>query len=692
MNYSNHLKSLNAKTLFYTFLLFIFIGIPFLSFDYGSSADEGLDIGHSESVIKYYLEGDSSAIYQPVSGFHNYGLSPQIVTHIVAKAFSVDDIYTFRHFICSLFFCMMIFYTMLLGKQLGGYIVGLFSGIFLVLSPALFNHGMNNLKDTPFALAYIMCIYYIVKISGKGPEFKKQDMLGLAVGLVLAIGNRIGGVMLFGYIAFIFLVKMVVENGYKKIFNKRYLKFYLLIIGVLILSYGLSLLLWPYALQDPIKNPITALKVFSNYSVGIFQLFEGKYTLSTFLPRYYLIKYIFITTPVIILVGFLLFLLLYLKQLLFLRNYIWIFLLFSVVFPLVFIAYQKSNVYGGWRHVIFIYPVMVVLSCTGFSTLYNYFKKKIPASVYYSGLVLFLFHPIRHYMVNHPYQYIYFNEIIGGVKGAYGNYEMDYYFNSGKKAAFWMGDSLKMIGNKLNPVKIMVNHGSVCNYLAKMDNIKCNYVRFYERATVDWDYYIAVNANVHPFQLKNGIWPPKGTIHTLRVDNVPICVIIKRNNKDDLLASQAIASGKAREAIEHLNSFLRYDSRSEWAWFQLAYIYAQNNLMAESQKYLNECFKYHPEYLPGRFLQGLIYYNTNRLIDSQRFFANLIRDKFDLKSSYKWSGMIYEKEKNYRKALDQYGYAMGAGNTEKDLYKKIANCLRLLGEVNQAAKYESMAQ
>ena len=33
-------------------------------------------------------------------------------------------------------------------------------------------------------------------------------------------------------------------------------------------------------------------------------------------------------------------------------------------------------------------------------------------------------------LLNHPYEYIYYNQLVGGLNGAYGNYETDYYYVS----------------------------------------------------------------------------------------------------------------------------------------------------------------------------------------------------------------------------------------------------------------------
>jgi hypothetical protein len=49
---------------------------------------------------------------------------------------------------------------------------------------------------------------------------------------------------------------------------------------------------------------------------------------------------------------------------------------------------------------------------------------------------------------NHPNQYIYFNELYGGVEKAFGYYELDYYQNSGKVGTDWIKENVL---KKYNP-------------------------------------------------------------------------------------------------------------------------------------------------------------------------------------------------------------------------------------------------
>jgi hypothetical protein len=41
----------------------------------------------------------------------------------------------------------------------------------------------------------------------------------------------------------------------------------------------------------------------------------------------------------------------------------------------------------------------------------------------------------------HPYQYVYYNTLVGGTGGAFRNYEMDYWFTSFRDVAYWLNQN-----------------------------------------------------------------------------------------------------------------------------------------------------------------------------------------------------------------------------------------------------------
>ena len=73
---------------------------------------------------------------------------------------------------------------------------------------------------------------------------------------------------------------------------------------ITVLGYLMGLLLWPYGIEAPFKNPISALSDMTNFAVSLRQIFEGKQVWSDNVPWYYLSKYILITVPIIVVFGF----------------------------------------------------------------------------------------------------------------------------------------------------------------------------------------------------------------------------------------------------------------------------------------------------------------------------------------------------------------------------------------------------
>src|SRR5690606_18109272 len=103
-------------------------------------------------------------------------------------------------------------------------------------------------------------------------------------------------------------------------------------------------------------------------------------------------------------------------------------------FPLFYMIYKNSSVYDSWRHVFFLYPFWVVMAALSLDLLLDRlssFRIRMLAL----GLVVLALIPEMIWTVrSHPTQYVYFNALQGGVKGAYGQYDLDYYQNTGIQA------------------------------------------------------------------------------------------------------------------------------------------------------------------------------------------------------------------------------------------------------------------
>ena len=124
---------------------------------------------------------------------------------------------------------------------------------------------------------------------------------------------------------------------------------------------------------------------------------------------------------------------------------------------------------------------------------------------------------------------MYYNQFVGGLKGAYGNYETDYYYVSQTEASEWLIDYLKE--KKITgPVKVKATY-SVDWLFRNHPEIETSYFRYEERSQSDWDYAIVVNRYISPFQLKNNIWPPKMQFILFMLIRFRFVLFLKENQK-----------------------------------------------------------------------------------------------------------------------------------------------------------------
>jgi hypothetical protein len=104
--------------------------------------------------------------------------------------------------------------------------------------------------------------------------------------------------------------------------------------------------------------------------------------------------------------------------------------------PIALAAARGSTLYDGWRHVLFVYPSLVVLSAIGWRALLAAPTLWVRAGVI-AVLVAGCLEPVIFMVKNHPHQVVYFNSAVGGPRGAYRNYELDYWGNSLLAASEW---------------------------------------------------------------------------------------------------------------------------------------------------------------------------------------------------------------------------------------------------------------
>lgn len=441
--------------------------------------------------------------------------------------------------------------TGLFARRLSGsWRTAAFAMLFLFLSPRFFGNSMNNPKDVPFAAAYLGTIYLMCRFVLEWPRPRWTTGAGIAAGLAAAIGIRSsGGLILIPYF-------MMFAGGcwlWARLSRTPGIPFKTLALhSFLILTAGYfgGLVFWPYGRENPLVNPLSALTEISRFETFIgTALFEGRLIPTNALPWYYIPKWILITSPLFFSAGFCI---LIPSALYLFRRYdrrILLFLIFSACFPVFFVILKKSILYDGWRHLMFAYPPLVILTAMAWDQLLRVLEKPLSRAAVLGVLAVFCLEPALWMVRNHPNQYVYFSPLIGGLKGAYGFYDTDYWGNCLRQSSDWLGRQ-PMNWHTQGPIVVRANGQLMSTYPFLRRGLGDAYIPlghppgFIEhipqinitqgvlkeeeiRGNPGWHYAIAFSRDVPPEQLRAGAWPPSETVYTVEADGVPLCAVIE---------------------------------------------------------------------------------------------------------------------------------------------------------------------
>ena len=432
------------KILILFFFFFLFLVGLFVFDDYGIGIDEDNSRINGFVSLKYIFEilnlnfiDEISGIKLPsISGYDEQGNGVifDLPLAFIEFFFNINDFrdaFLIRHLASFLvFYISLIYFYKLILDIHNSKLLGILGVLMLFATPRIFAQSFFNPKDVCFMALCIINLYYGFKFLNT-QNVKSSILFSLTSGL--AIGSRILGILipiLIIFISFLDLLRSK-DKGIKKIFP---------LISFMVLLPLFAILFWPFLWSDPLNNFFSAFQNLSNHYRPISNLFMGTYISSLYVPWYYTLTWIVVTTPLLYLLFFLLGFFSIVKRL-FKRllkineknsyDDLWrgnkekkdlIFLLIIII-PLFAVIILHSSLYSGWRHFYFIYPSIILISIQGiYTTSLNLTKYK---KLFFSIIFIFIL-PVIFWMIkNHPYQYVYFNSLIGSKFDKY--FDMDYW-------------------------------------------------------------------------------------------------------------------------------------------------------------------------------------------------------------------------------------------------------------------------
>lgn len=425
-------------------IIFFSVGLFNLR-DYGETNDEKFDQYIGEFYYYYWGTPDHRDLDSINNHFielqRNYG--PLFDTIVVAaqdwlhnKSGLISDAEAAYHLPVLAASSLLLVVVSLWGLALWGKRVALISCLALALLPRFIGDSQNNLKDTPLALFFsltLLLFYWAVE--------KRKTWIWVLAGFAMGASYCVKiNALLVAPIICIWLLC----SGRLRRRNWGYLMFG----GLLALPAFLIaiLIFWPYYRYDMVSRFQETLRIFGNHEWNEYVLYLGEHIRGQEMPWHYPFVMFGVTTPV----GYLLAAGLSLVVLLrtwrlgskerdaLLLTALWGFL------PLIVQASSSAPMYDGVRHYIYSFPAFALLVGTGVSKSLRWCEFCLPRGKWIGSTFVALYFSmlLLKDILIHPYQIVYFNQLVGGVKGAYGKFDLDYWGQSYREAAEWLNKSL----------------------------------------------------------------------------------------------------------------------------------------------------------------------------------------------------------------------------------------------------------
>ena len=391
--------------------------------------------GHFDVDNSYGASGDDHKTRGPAYLF----LAREPV--YLLEAFGLDSASAW-HLVNFLFFQLGIYFLYRLSTRWIRPSAAVAASALFSWQPLLWGHAFINPKDPPFLVFFLasVCLGFemvdaMAQAAVPGVEDKKLNRTILLAACFLGITTSIrvlgplAGLIVFGY----FITRILQENKLP-VSVAPWLMF---------LAYGFIAIItmfitWPFLWESPVPRFLEVLKLMSDNPTTLSVLFAGEVYRAGELPRRYL-PFMLATTltePVWVLFisGIFIGYWKLIREHSSIRINKLTTLTLTLFWLLLIVAYvfiRRPSMYDGLRHFLFILPPVFIF--TGFA--FEILIKHIPLTWLRAAIIFVLLIPGLAGIFNlHPYEYTYYNSLVGGTNRAFRNYETDYWLTCYKES------------------------------------------------------------------------------------------------------------------------------------------------------------------------------------------------------------------------------------------------------------------
>ncbi|MFC1647232.1 glycosyltransferase family 39 protein [Patescibacteria group bacterium] len=422
-----------------------------------------------------------------------------------------------------------------------GIIPAILGFLFLSFYPRYWGDLHTNVKDIPTAAMYTLSIFLAWRAVQKR---KLIDIIIAGIACGITFNFKVNAIFIPIIIALWVLwlsltkAKKKLAKPFKNLWDNIITPIGSYFLIACLSAYGIWAMFW----DKPYDHLAFLIRFYQYNTLNLEVVLNGNwYCSGSTIPWYYPFWYLGAVTPVIILILFFTGLSVSLYKTFIKHTTLHPLLLLWFFVPLSRFMLPNTSTIDGIRHFEEVVFPMIAISALGAEFLWKKINKVFLRSaswrtqekklnkliIHYSLFIILFIYLVYPIILYHPYQLSYFNELVGGARGAMGKYDLDYWGISQKEAVEWVNENAPL--NSL--VHIVMTADTSGKYL-RPDLLARLNTAGYDRS----DYVILLNRQsfFYRFFYSWEYWRYHEPVYTVYANGAPLSWVY--DNKKPLVA------------------------------------------------------------------------------------------------------------------------------------------------------------
>jgi hypothetical protein len=494
--------------------LFVFLGlyVATQSAAYGRTFDEQLQDDFGHRMLRWYLtlgRDDSFRDFDAVLQMPQHG--PFFETLVATAQAVTGEQWTTRAVVTGVAAVLGVLAIALCGFEIAGWWGAALAAAGLVGYPRYFGAMFNNSKDLPFTVAMIFVLWAALRLLRRGDLLVESTLVGAFIGVAASI--RVVAVISYPLIAVVLAIRFRRDRPRPRL--RRVFGAGLLVAAV---SWLTMCLLWPYVFLNPVAHLVDSIDSMSRYPWAAEIPFSGEMHSAAALPARYTVEWLLVGSPpalvVLAAVGAV-----FAVRRPFDPRILLVGL--ALVVPVGALAITGATMYNALRHFLFVVPPIVLLAAYGLVRLFRACRHGWQRVALACVTVAAQVQLITTMIALRPYEYSYFSPVAGGLPGAVGRYELDYWGSCNTHAARWIAARVgRSAPDGTGPEKVRVD--GTAPAFQFMTELPGDRFEFSDR---DPDFFI--------WSIRERFedrYPSYRTVHLVSVQDYAMCVVKARTH------------------------------------------------------------------------------------------------------------------------------------------------------------------